>query len=52
VILKPQVANLWEVKRWLIGWGAAAKVLGPSELKQSVICELEYLLKRKKRQVL
>jgi len=39
VILSLEVASLWEVKRWLLGWGADAEVLEPSELKRSIICE-------------
>jgi proteasome accessory factor B len=32
VILELQVASLWEVKRWLFGWGADAEVLTPKNL--------------------
>jgi len=33
VIMELQVGNLWEVKRWLIGWGADAEALQPAELR-------------------
>jgi predicted DNA-binding transcriptional regulator YafY len=41
VIMELQVANLWEVKRWLIGWGAAAEALYPPHLLQEVRDEIE-----------
>jgi len=37
VILELQVASLWEVKRWLFGWGADAEVLTPKNLNGDVI---------------
>ncbi|HLH07022.1 MAG TPA: WYL domain-containing protein, partial [Terriglobales bacterium] len=36
IILTLQVADLWEVKRWLIGFGADAEVLEPGELREEV----------------
>lgn len=33
VIMELQVANLWEVKRWLFGWGADAQLLSPEDLR-------------------
>jgi predicted DNA-binding transcriptional regulator YafY len=30
------VGDLWEVRRWLIGWGADAEVLEPLELAREV----------------
>lgn len=36
VILSLRVANLWEVKRWLIGWGEAAEALLPAELRNEI----------------
>ncbi len=32
VILSLKVASLWEVKRWLFGWGADAEILTPKDL--------------------
>jgi predicted DNA-binding transcriptional regulator YafY len=32
VILSLKVASLWEVKRWLFGWGADAEILIPTDL--------------------
>jgi predicted DNA-binding transcriptional regulator YafY len=31
-----QVGNLWEVRRWLIGWGADAELLSPSDLREEM----------------
>jgi len=42
------VANLWEVKRWLIGYGADAQVLQPKELAKDIEEECSRLLKVKK----
>ena len=44
VIMELQIANFWEVKRWLIGWGGAAHVLEPEELQQSLLRECEDIL--------
>jgi predicted DNA-binding transcriptional regulator YafY len=43
-IMELQVANLWEVKRWLIGWGADAKVIEPQSLLSEVREECETIL--------
>ena len=40
IILELSVADLGEIKRWLIGWGAAAQVLEPSELILEIKQEL------------
>jgi predicted DNA-binding transcriptional regulator YafY len=29
VVMELQVASLWEVKRWLFGWGNDAEILTP-----------------------
>jgi predicted DNA-binding transcriptional regulator YafY len=42
------VANLWEIKRWLIGYGADAQVLQPKELARDIEKECVRLLKAKK----
>jgi len=49
IVLELAVANLWEVKRWLIGWGAAAQVLEPAALRQDVLNECRSLLTSDKR---
>jgi predicted DNA-binding transcriptional regulator YafY len=36
VVMELQVANLWEVKRWLIGWGADAEVMEPQSLFEQI----------------
>lgn len=41
IILTLKVADLWEVKRWLIGFGAEAKVLVPDELREEIATECE-----------
>ncbi|MGB8654687.1 MAG: WYL domain-containing protein, partial [Candidatus Acidiferrales bacterium] len=40
-----QVANLWEVKRWLIGYGADARVLEPEGLRKEIEEECAKLLR-------
>jgi predicted DNA-binding transcriptional regulator YafY len=40
VILELQVGNLWEVKRWLIGWGADAEPIAPQELVDEIRAEI------------
>jgi predicted DNA-binding transcriptional regulator YafY len=46
VILELQVGNLWEVKRWLIGWGADAEVVEPSELRGALCSEVAKVFKQ------
>jgi predicted DNA-binding transcriptional regulator YafY len=46
--LTMQIANLWEIKRWLIGYGADAKVLRPTNLAKEIEEECAKLLKIKK----
>ncbi len=46
--LTMSVANLWEVKRWLIGYGADAQVLRPTVLAKDIEEECSKLLKIKK----
>jgi predicted DNA-binding transcriptional regulator YafY len=36
VIMEMAVGDLWEVSRWLIGWGADAEVIEPPELARDV----------------
>jgi predicted DNA-binding transcriptional regulator YafY len=47
VILSMRVADLGEVKRWLIGFGADALVLKPSSLKREIAAECARMSKRK-----
>lgn len=47
IILTLQIANLWEVQRWLIGFGSDALVLEPRELKQQIERECTKLLRRR-----
>lgn len=44
VILSLRVASLWEVKRWLIGWGADAKVIEPYCLLSEIREECKTIL--------
>jgi len=46
VILSLTVASLWEVKRWLIGWGADAVALDPIQLRRDVQFECQSLMKQ------
>jgi predicted DNA-binding transcriptional regulator YafY len=43
-----QVADLWEVKRWLIGFGADAEVIQPAELKKDIEEDCARILGRKR----
>jgi proteasome accessory factor B len=36
IVMELQVGNTWEVKRWLIGWGADAELFSPSELREEM----------------
>jgi proteasome accessory factor B len=44
VIMELQVGNLWEVKRWLIGWGAEAEVIEPPSLSSEIRQECKAIL--------
>ncbi len=46
IILTLNVADLGEVKRWLIGFGAEASVLTPGTLRMEVAKECRYLAGR------
>jgi hypothetical protein len=43
-IVELQIGNLWEVKRWLIGWGGSAEVLMPSTLKEGILSEYQKII--------
>jgi predicted DNA-binding transcriptional regulator YafY len=45
IILTLQIADLWEVKHWLIGFGSEAEVLEPAELREEIINECAQVLK-------
>lgn len=47
VILRLKVADLGEVKRWLIGFGADALVLKPSSLRREIAAECARMSKRR-----
>jgi predicted DNA-binding transcriptional regulator YafY len=47
VVLEFKVADLKEVKRWLIGWGAGAEVLEPVELAEDVVKECRSVVSRR-----
>lgn len=44
VVMELQVGSLWEVKRWLIGWGADAEVVEPLRLKTEIVAECRKLI--------
>jgi predicted DNA-binding transcriptional regulator YafY len=46
IILTLKVADLAEVKRWLIGFGAAAEVLGPADLQEEIKVECLGIIRR------
>jgi predicted DNA-binding transcriptional regulator YafY len=45
IILTLHVADLDEVKRWLIGFGADADVVKPQELRNEIRCECSQMVK-------
>jgi len=45
-ILEFRVADLKEIKRWLIGWGAAAQVMMPQQLKDEITQECASVMAR------
>jgi predicted DNA-binding transcriptional regulator YafY len=47
VILRLRVADLGEVKRWLIGFGADALVIKPSSLRNEITAECARMSKRR-----
>jgi predicted DNA-binding transcriptional regulator YafY len=49
VVLQFSVADLSEIKRWLIGWGAAAEVLEPGELVDEIRDECALIAKKAER---
>ncbi len=42
------VADLWEVKRWLIGFGSDAEVLEPQQLRKEIEEQCLQILKSRK----
>lgn len=47
VIMELQIANLWEAKRWLIGWGGSAEVVEPVLLREEIERECKSVLQRR-----
>jgi predicted DNA-binding transcriptional regulator YafY len=47
VVLSLKVADLEEVKRWLIGFGAEACVIAPSQLREDIAVECQRLMVRR-----
>ena len=46
IVMELQIANLWEAKRWLIGWGGSAEVVEPKVLQEEVERECKSVLQR------
>ncbi|MGB8098557.1 MAG: WYL domain-containing protein [Terracidiphilus sp.] len=44
VIMELQIANLWEAKRWLIGWGADAELVEPPAMRQAIVDDCKGML--------
>lgn len=40
-----ELADLFEIERWILGWGSHAKVLAPAKLKNSIRKQAEEILK-------
>jgi predicted DNA-binding transcriptional regulator YafY len=47
--LTMRVANLWEIKRWLVGYGADAQVLEPEDLRKDIEEDCARLLRMRHR---
>ncbi|MGO8735849.1 MAG: helix-turn-helix transcriptional regulator [Terriglobia bacterium] len=47
IILTLEIADLWEVKRWLIGFGVDADVLQPRELAEQIRNECRMVARRR-----
>ena len=47
IVLRLKVADLGEVKRWLIGFGAEALVLKPSSLRREIAAECARIIRRR-----
>ncbi len=45
LLLRMELSDLREVKRWILSWGSECEVLGPEELRKLVRCEAEAILK-------
>jgi proteasome accessory factor B len=39
-----ELADLFEIERWILSWGAHAKVLGPAKLKNSIRKQAEAIV--------
>lgn len=44
IILWMKTSGMWDLKRWVLSWGAAAKVLEPVELRNEIIKEMKAML--------
>jgi predicted DNA-binding transcriptional regulator YafY len=44
IILSMDTSGWWDIKRWVLSYGSAAKVLEPEELKEEIIDELDVAL--------
>ncbi|MGJ8639931.1 MAG: helix-turn-helix transcriptional regulator [Opitutaceae bacterium] len=42
--LRIELADLFEIERWILSWGSHAKVLGPAKLKNSIRKQAEAIL--------
>ena len=50
IIFKATVAGINEIKHWIMGWGAAAKVLAPESLKKEIAAEADGMLRNYRRE--
>jgi predicted DNA-binding transcriptional regulator YafY len=51
VVMELEVGDLWEVKRWLIGWGAEVEVIEPDELRKCIKDEAHRLIEQQRRDI-
>jgi predicted DNA-binding transcriptional regulator YafY len=51
LVLTLEVSHLYEVKRWVLSYGAACEVLEPAELREEIRAEIQMMLDRHARTV-
>ena len=43
IYFEAEVAGIFEIKTWIMGWGAKAKVIEPESLKKKILSEIDLL---------
>ena len=47
ITFQVELADLFEIERWILGWGSHAKVLSPAKLKKSIRKHAEGILENR-----